>query len=349
MSLKNINVSVKLWLIVLPAVIALAGLLLFFIFSTNDVTDRSKKFLYDEAFVSTAMIINADRDFYQAAIAEKELYLTLVLTGEEKTTLLDDFDTNMKQVQDRITGAIDNIKGNSVLYTSFKSADVDTTLEQLYTDFQEHFDAWVKAYDLKTMTGDMALRQDEFSAARDDIDLMTQLLEEYALSESANLESDVQKSITMSVLVVSAVILIILILSTVIVMYLRKNIKYITNISQRIAQGELSITIDQKRISKDEIGKLVGATGQILIQLNAYVGYIDEITKTLINMSDGDMRVNLRHDYAGQFKSIKDAFLGISESLGGTLETIRSASEQVNSGAAMISSGAQMLAHGSTE
>lgn len=349
MSFKNINVSVKLWLIVLPAVLALAGLLVFFIFRITDVADRSKEFLYDEAFVSTAKIINADRDFYQAAIAEKELYLTLVLTADSKAALFDDFDANVQQVQDRIGAAIDNIKDNTYLYTSFTTDDTNITLEKLYIDFQAHFTAWLNAFDLKTMTGDMALRQEEFSQARNDIDLMTQLLEEYALTESANLKSDVQSSITMSVIVVSAVILLILILSTVIVLYLRKNIKYITNISQRIAQGELSITIDQKRIGKDELGKLVGATGQILVQLNAYVGYIDEITKTLVNMSDGDMRVNLKHDYAGQFKSIKDAFVGISESLGGTLETIRSASEQVNSGASMISSGAQMLAHGSTE
>ncbi len=347
---KNIKVSVKLWMIVIPAILALAGLLVLFVIRSNDIQDQSKTVLYDEVFTSTALIINADRDFYQAAVAEKELYLDPSLSDDASQVLLKDFNDNVTQVLDeRITDAMNNLMSNQALYTEFTHADTGLTLEQLYADFQSNFSAWQNSYDIETKTGDMVAHNSYFNMARDDINLMTELLENYANTKSDQMAADVNSSIIISVIVVCIVIAFILVLSIVIVFYLQGNIKYITNVSQRIAKGELSIKIDPKRLSKDEIGKLCGATGEILSQLNLYVDYIKEITDTLQAMSQGDMRIHLKQEYVGQFVSIKEAFTGISEALGGTLQMIRSASEQVNSGASMISSGAQTLAYGTEE
>ncbi len=347
---KNLKVSVKLWMIVIPAILVLAGLLWLFVTRSNDILKQSETVLYDEVFYSTALILNADRDFYQAAIAEKELYLDPSLSGDASQALLKDFNDNVSQVLDeRITEAMNNLMSNHALYTEYTHADTNITLEQLYADFISNFSAWQNSYDIETRTGDMAAHEKYFTLARDDINLMTELLEDYANTKSVQMADDVKSSITASVIIVTAVILFILVLSLVIVIYLQNNIKYITDVSQRIAAGELSIAIDQKRISKDEIGKLCDATGKILNQLNVYANYIEEITDTLNLMSSGDMRIQLQQDYAGHFLPIREAFTGISESLGGTLQTIRSASEQVNSGAAMISSGAQTLAYGTEE
>ena len=40
--LKNMMVSVKLWLIVMPAILTMIGLLLFFIFRSNEIAAQSK-------------------------------------------------------------------------------------------------------------------------------------------------------------------------------------------------------------------------------------------------------------------------------------------------------------------
>ena len=347
--IRNLNLSLKLWLIVLPAVLALAGLLILFIIRSNDIEKQSKTALYDEVYVSSSLTLNADRDFYQAAIAEKELYLSPQLSADDKKSLIKDFDDNKQQVQDRIKGAVDNIRANSALYSQFRHPDAKMTMEQLYTEFQKYFNDWLTSYDNNTGKGNIKDHQTAFDKARGDINLMGELLDAYAKSESAEIHKGVQNSITTTVIVVSIVILFIVILSVLIVTYLRGSIKYITNVSRRIAAGELALKIDARRKSRDEIGKLSTATEQILIQLNAYVGYIDEITATLTAMAEGDMNIELKYDYAGQFKSIKDAFSDISETLGGTLITIRTASEQVKGGAAMIAAGAQTLAQGSTE
>jgi methyl-accepting chemotaxis protein len=345
---KNISVSVKLWLIVLPAILALGGLLFLFITRSNDIMQQSKKALYDETYISTALILNADRDFYQAAVAEKDL-LTGELTTSEKEASGADFDENAQQVRERITQAIDNIKSNNALYTQFKHPNTDVTMEQLFATFENEFGIWLESYDAVTGKGDFGGHQAAFDAARESINLMTELLEAYAQSESAQISGEVSRSITIITTVVVIVIAFILVFSTIIILYLRGSIKYITNVSQKIAGGELTIKIDPRRVSRDEIGRLSGATGQILQQLNGYVDYINEITKTLNAMAEGDMRVDLKCNYTGEFQKIKDAFIAISESLGTTLMSIRIASDQVNSGASAISSGAQMLAGGAQE
>jgi methyl-accepting chemotaxis protein len=346
--IKNISVSVKLWLIVLPAILALAGLLFLFITRSNEIEQESKTVLYDETFVSTALILNADRDFYQAVAAEKDL-LAGGLSMDQKEVLKGDYDENAQQVRDRITQAIDNIKANSDLYTQFKHPSSDVTMENLYTTFEKEFTTWLEAYDAYTAKGDIVAHKIAFDTARESINLMTELLEAYAESRSVEISSDVESSIQTITIVVVAVIAFILIFSTVIVMYLRGSIKYITGVSQKIAGGELSVKIDPKRISKDEIGRLSGATGQILGQLSGYVDYINEITATLNAMAGGDMRIQLQQDYSGEFKKIKDAFAALSESLGTTLTSIRIASDQVSTGASAISSGAQALASGAQE
>jgi len=348
--IKNLKVSKKLGLIVIPAIVSLILLLVFFIYRSNNIVQESKKALYDEAFVSTASILNADRDFYQAAIVEKEIFMSgKDLASDRKEQLSKDYNENVTQTLDRINAALDNVKGNRELYSEFKHPTANITLEQLGESFQVDFKAWQDKYNIEDGTGNMDEKLVAFDIARGDINLMTELLEKYAEKRSADIQAQVKNSIIISMAVISIIILVITVLSITIVNYLRKNIKYITDISQRIAQGELSTQIDETKITRDEIGQLCEATGQILQRLNGYVTYINEITEVLNTMARGDMRITLHNDYIGEFSAIKKALLDISSSLNSTLTTIAISSEQVNVGAEQVSSSAQALAQGATE
>jgi Methyl-accepting chemotaxis protein len=348
--IRNLKVSKKLWLIVIPAILALVLLLVFFIYRSDTISSESKKALYDETFVSTADILNADRDYFQAALAEKELYLGgKDMAADQKKVLVDTYKENVQQVQDRINAALSNAKGNKQLYSNFLHPTAKLTLEQLGREFQTEFKAWQDAYSPESGTGDMNAKQKVFDTSREKINLMTELLEKYANTRSAEIQNEVRNSIILSVIIILLIILFLFTLSALIVRYLKKNIEYITDISKRIAQGELSIQVDEAKITRDEIGQLCGATGQILTQLNAYVSYINEITQVLDTMADGDMRIVLHYDYNGEFAAIKNALLRISASLNKTLSAIAASSEQVDSGAKQVSNSAQMLAQGATE
>lgn len=346
--LKNLKVSVKLWLIALPAVLSLIGLLVFFIVQSEQTAAGFKTALYDEVYLSTADILNADRDLYQAQVVEKEITLSKnSLPASKKRELIADFEENARRVSDLVDSAIHNLEGNSELYSGFEYSGY--TLEALYTEFQKNYAGWEAAYDLQSNLGNVTQRAAYFDAARGNINHITELLNEYANSRVTSIMSEVRHSIRISTIWISSAILLILLLAAALIRYLRRGIHYITDVSRKIAEGELSLRIDERRISGDELGALCAATGQILSQLNGYEAYIGEITQVLGQMARGDMRMNLAQDYSGEFKAVKEAFEALAASLGSTLRMIRNSAEQVSGSAGMISSGAQQLSQGSTK
>lgn len=154
-----------------------------------------------------------------------------------------------------------------------------------------------------------------------------------------------------SVLLIAMIILSLLLsvaVSTIIARSITRHLKYITNVSGKIAEGELSVQIDQSQITRDEIGQLCAMTAQTLSRLNSYVNYISEITRVLESISNGDMRIQLKYDYVGEFAPVKTALNDIVASLNRILSVIKESAQQVNSGASQVSGGAQELASGTS-
>jgi methyl-accepting chemotaxis protein len=237
--------------------------------------------------------------------------------------------------------------GNDDLYYQFTYNE--STLEQHRKKFEEDYLVWYNAFNYENQSGNMNVRFASFNLVSKDIETMSDMLMSYAEKRSSDILSETRDSIKLSVIVIGAIILLVALFAIFIILYLKKSIRYITGITQRIAYGELSMKIDAKRYTRDEIGQLVKATGQILGRLNDYVSYIDEISLVLNNMAKGDMRIKLNQDYVGEFEIIKNGLEGISESLNQTLAHINESAKQVNNGATQVSGAAQALAAGSTE
>ncbi|WP_242953653.1 methyl-accepting chemotaxis protein [Clostridium merdae] len=140
-----------------------------------------------------------------------------------------------------------------------------------------------------------------------------------------------------------AILLLLIFISRRLVAPLRK----LTVTANQIADGNLDVEIVVK--SQDEIGRLGDAFSRTVSQLSNYRGYIQEIASTLETMADGDMRIHLQQEYAGEFAPVKKALLDISSSLGATLSSIDEIAAQVNSSAEQVSSAAQALAAGATQ
>ncbi len=126
-----------------------------------------------------------------------------------------------------------------------------------------------------------------------------------------------------------------------------KPLKQLNAITDEIAEGNLDVRMDVE--SDTEIGAVADSIGKTVIRLNDYIGYIEEISQVLGRLAEGDIRVRLTKDYAGEFAPIKTALEEIGRSFNATLSMIHQSSEQVNQGANHVSSGAQALASGSTE
>ncbi|QHQ60224.1 hypothetical protein Ana3638_05070 [Anaerocolumna sedimenticola] len=289
--IKNLKVSKKLWLLILPAVIAMVVLLAIFIIRSVDISKISKKALYDEVFVSTALILNADRDFYQASLSEKELLLGGdSLTPDKKETLIADYNDNINQTLERIITALDNLKGNKKLFNQFTHSGTDQTLAKLEKQFNADFNTWKEAYHPEDGTGDIKVQAEAFDAARENINIMTELLEEYGEKISSDIQKDVMTSIIISVPVIIAVILFLFILAILIIKYLRKNILNITKDMNQLTNNDLSFE-PHRLTARDELGTLSASVITMIDSLRNIITLINntslELEATSSSMSTG--------------------------------------------------------------
>lgn len=283
--LKNRKIATKLWLIVIPAVVGFIMFLCFYIYTANDISQKSKKALYDEVFISTAEILNADRDIYQAAVAEKELVLsTNGLNDAKREELIAAYKENVTQTQERVTDALNMLKTNAELYNNYKHSDSGQTLSQLNEAFIKDFKTWQDAYNPEDGSGDVEAKQTAFDEVRNEINTMTELLEQYGEYEANEIQSDVHTGIIATSIFISILILSLAILSFLIVKFLKNNITKITKDMNELANNDLSFNpyvID----SKEELGTLTASVKSVVLSLRDIITLLHNTSSDLASSS----------------------------------------------------------------
>ncbi len=126
-----------------------------------------------------------------------------------------------------------------------------------------------------------------------------------------------------------------------------KPLKNLSAISNRIADGDLDVTLNTG--SKDEVGQVSSAIGKTVARLKDYINYIDEVSEILNQIAQGNLVFELHYDYVGEFSKIKDSLENIQNTLSATFTQILESSQQVAAGSEQVAGGAQGLSQSTTE
>ena len=288
--IQNLKVSKKLLLLYMPALVALVILLVVFIWDTNDINKTTKKIYYEETYISTSLILNADRDFYQAATEEKELFLSTKLNETQKKELMDGYQENITQVEERMSQAIDNIKENHKLYAEFKHSGSGKTLEMMYKEFVSNLNEWKNSYDINTSKGDINSHLIYFDASREQINAMTELLDEYAKEESQSISGDIQTKVMIWSILILILIVLISIFAYYIIKYLKRSILGTTKDMGRLSENDLSFEPYQIS-SKDELGGLCISVNEVIRSLRGILSLLSDTSSKLTD-SSASMKIN---------------------------------------------------------
>ncbi len=159
--------------------------------------------------------------------------------------------------------------------------------------------------------------------------------------------SNTRQLILTIIIVFTLILLSLLAVIFVLIKRITKPIKQITEITNKISAGELDVRIDVD--SNDEIGVLASSIESLTVRLKSYITYIDESVDVLTQLSDGNLVMELKNDYTGEFTKLKNALLHVSDTLRETISKIMVSAESINMNAENVSSGAQSLAQGTTE
>ena len=295
--IKNLSITKKLMLLILPPMLTLIIFAGFTVTQFINLSIMADKILYEEAYLSTAMILNADRDFYQATLAEKDLILDSRLDAAAKSNQAADFAENADQVYTRVTDALNNLKSNTDLYNNFKHSS-GVTLADLEPQFIAAYNAWHDTFDPLTITGDFQENDLQFETARGYINVMTEILETYASSEADAMKASAQNTAVATGVTIAAIIIIVAFLMFIIIKILRNGITKLTHNLESLANKDLSVNMDSKLLdSKDELGVLAKSghammeTFKLIIQ-NLKNG-VDNLDKTSELMKGSISEINI--------------------------------------------------------
>jgi methyl-accepting chemotaxis protein len=117
----------------------------------------------------------------------------------------------------------------------------------------------------------------------------------------------------------------------------------LTAVSQEIAEGNLHVEISKNE--DNEIGVLAHGLSNTVESLNVYVL---DIADKLQHIVDNDLAIELKQEYAGDFKPIQNSLANILDFLNDVFRQIEQSSYEVYAGAEQVSDGAMSLAEGTS-
>lgn len=123
-----------------------------------------------------------------------------------------------------------------------------------------------------------------------------------------------------------------------------KPIRELNETARRLADGDLDVALSVT--AKNEIGTLGRSIARTVDRLKLYIVYIDEISDMLSRIADGNLKIELKHDYVGEFQKIKKAMLNISSAMNEIMRGITESAYQVSVGAGELAHASQSLAEG---
>lgn len=307
------------------------------------------------------------RNINQGTTEVSENWMPSVITSEELNTLTSDYriqeykhivsqdEATMKAAETQMDSIQAEIDDNFNTYlTTLCTNEVDRKLVQ---------DAQTAWNNYRTLHEDMIglsreNKTDEAMAAiEDSTDLFDQAsaiflqIVEYnkdgadEANESGNQLYALAFGVT--VVVMAVVILLALSFAFLIIQGINKPVAELDDVARKIAEGNLNESITYT--SKDELGQLAVNFNKTVVRLKDYVKYIDEIAAVLHQIANGDLDFTLTYEYDGEFRKVKEALEGISDSLNSTMKQINEGANQVAIGAGQMAESAQSLAEGATD
>ena len=285
---KKLSVRTKLIMCIITlAAIALVILSLFIV----EVRSTRMKVmdLADLTYDLNNALVSADRDFYQASQAT----LHLNLMDREKSDIpdlsklqqqqKDDYDKNVKQVEDGLAFVKELAQNRPGLYTGVTSED-GCNMQMLMDEFNENFSTWKQLTSAEKNGGAVDEQMEAFDAARGAIDEMEGVVESYSESEMAILDAQIQQKI-MAILLIVCIILI----GGVVFSVLTARSISLTSIAvhdKLVALSKNALTTEPLRVkTQDELGKMAEAANDLQKQLCEIIGVMGKSSQSLSDSS----------------------------------------------------------------
>ncbi|SEO83944.1 methyl-accepting chemotaxis protein [Paenibacillus sp. OV219] len=247
--LNNVSIKKKLSGLLLIPLVLFIIICLYLIQRNNTNLNDMKTSMYDVTDQSTSLILNADRDMYQALVAYQSIG-TGQLTDEGLKQQQQDLSDNIAQAAERVGKAGQILSDNNLL--AREHPESHTTVQQNLDRFSENFTAWSgSAADQKS---DIA----KFDAARESLNELGEYLDNYAISQAELIQKANKTSNQFISILIALLVLAIGVIGFGVIRRITRSVDTILNRTKRFAEGELQAGT-QTVHDKDELGSIAQA------------------------------------------------------------------------------------------
>ena len=242
----------------------------------NPDLDMGRRMRLEDAL---SKVLNADRDAYQAYVAQLLIIRATDVATVEK--MAESFVENVGQTRDRVTSGADLLGGKGVAFRA---------------EFLKLFDAWEaqsqKVVELtrsnmeKNLKKVALLKQSDksFGTMRDQINTLGDQEMAQVEANLADLERVIRTTIITYLLVTVAFIVASILIALLVATRIANVMKQSVAVTNALADGDFTVSIETDR--KDEIGQLARALQSMIAKLRATVHQIQDATAMVASGSE---------------------------------------------------------------
>lgn len=251
--LKNLKIRTKLMLMVIIPLIAVIFLSIEGILKITNTYGTLTDMYYEKLYKVNSLILNADRDMYQALVAQNNLSDTNI-SEPDKNKNIKDLKDNIGQAKDRTSNAINMLLPIKASLQDIKHNESNKNVFELYDEFQSNYQGWLDSFDIDT--GEVKNKEQfnkKFAESREDINQITDVMEKAASETQVNMKESIDFTKIQFVVLGIFSVLITLFVGIAISRDSSKVLFKIKNLATRLSNYDFSEDLVLKRY--DEYGQ----------------------------------------------------------------------------------------------
>ena len=282
--MKNVKIRTKLVLFLLTAAFLIIAVWMLSIFNASRVKIGSEA--YDEIMLTNNLIA----DILPPPEYIVEPYcVALEYIGTNDKEKRAELVTNFNELQVTYKERNQYWKEQKIEDSSLKQVYLNDSYQsaiQFFAIFQEEVIPAVEGGNEKEIEKAQSDLKTEYQKHRKAIDKTVTLAEDWQTATLAQVDKiEKQNGFAMIMLVLLA-LAIEIVVSFVISFSMIKQVNYITGVSEEIAGGKLSVEIEEKQKTRDELGGIVKAIQKLRTYLVSVIGNINETANVLLFSSE---------------------------------------------------------------
>ena len=343
--MKNLKLTTKMLLLVLIPVLAILLISTTSILVMRTAMQVSEKNLYNTSYVAADLMLNADRDFYQALVAANQM-ANIQSTQEDKQAGADTFASEYDQSLQRMADGYAILEKDMAVFNTLTIEGSQVHPKELYQTFTIEADRWKKSLDTqKKMIVDSIAFNESFANARGAINSLTEYLQAYAQYQLDDMKTMIGSRITQMGVALGLVLVLTAIVAYLIIRDLRRKSKRILDMIRMTAKLDMAqdFSGDKALSGRDEFSQIAEALNATRNDLRGTIGEVKQDTEQISESSEKS-----RQNIEQVNRLLSDISTG-TEQLSAAMEENAASAQEMNATSAEIEQAIDAIASRASE